>query len=102
MTTPTNDIGVLMCRSLLLPIDMKAPIGPKMFVWGEPVLRRYLTVYDLAQKRIGFSLARQPEQPSGGPLRSIGAPPEGSLLAGAPLPGAVGSRAAAGGEPEVA
>merc|ERR1719262_1002249 len=99
MTTPSN-ASALMCRSLFLPVDMKPPFGPKLFIWGEPVLRRYLTVYDLANKRIGFSLARQTQQPSGGPLRSIGAPPEGSLLAGAPLPGAIGSRVPEA-EPEV-
>jgi len=84
----------LFCRSLLLPIDMKAPLGPKIFVWGEPVLRQYLTVFDLAEKRIGFSLARQPQE-SSNEVRTIGAPQEGSLVAGAPLPGAIGSRASA-------
>lgn len=84
MTTANNGSSMI-CRSLLLPIDMKAPLGPKIFVWGEPVLRRYLTVFDLAEKRVGFSLARQSELQPGGPPRSIGAPPEGSLLAGAPL-----------------
>jgi len=82
----------LICRSLLLPIDMKAPVGPKIFIWGEPVLRRYMTVYDLDKKQIGFSLARQTLLPSGKASSSIGAPPEGSLLAGAPLAGASTSR----------
>merc|ERR1719326_311823 len=84
MTTPSNGSSMV-CRSLLLPIDMRPPLGPKIFVWGEPVLRRYLTVYDLAEKRIGFSLARQSEVPSG-EAPSVGTPPEGSLVAGAPLP----------------
>jgi hypothetical protein len=92
MTTPNNGSS-LVCRSLLLPIDMPAPLGPKVFILGEPFLRRYVTVYDLAEKRVGFALARQPLAPAGGPPRSIGAPPEGSLLAGAPLPGAVGKAA---------
>jgi hypothetical protein len=89
MTNADKTSSSLICRSLLLPVDMAPPLGPKLFIWGEPVLRRYLTVYDLAQKRVGFSLARQPvlaevpQRSSGG---SLGAPPEGSLLAGAPLP----------------
>jgi hypothetical protein len=84
MTSPTNTSS-LICRSLLLPLDLAPPVGPKVFIWGEPVLRRYLSVYDIAEKRIGFALAAdQTEAPSGG-LRSIGAPTEGSLLAGAPL-----------------
>jgi len=91
MTTPNNGSS-LVCRSLLLPTDMPAPVGPKVFIWGEPVLRRYLTVYDLAEKRVGFALARQTVLPAS-QARSIGAPPEGSLLAGAPLAGAAGPRA---------
>lgn len=59
MTTTRNESSYF-CRSLLLPVDMKPPLGPKIFVFGEPFLRRYLTVYDLAEKRIGFSLAREP------------------------------------------
>lgn len=45
------------CQPTIMPIDMAAPIGPKLFIWGEPVLRRYYTVYDAAEKRIGFGLA---------------------------------------------
>lgn len=101
MSTNTSNGSSLICRSLLLPVDMKAPVGPKIFIWGEPVLRRYMTVYDFKEKRIGFSLARQPQLPSsesqgevspgsgsGSSSGSIGMPPQGSLLAGAPLPGA--------------
>jgi len=45
------------CQPTIMPIDMPAPIGPKLFIWGEPVLRKYYTVYDLAKKQIGFGLA---------------------------------------------
>jgi hypothetical protein len=94
--TNANNSTSLVCRSLLLPIDLPPPVGPMAFVWGEPVLRRYLTIYDIAKKQIGFSLAKHAEHVSG-EVKSIGAPAEGSLLAGAPLPGAVtagGSKAA--------
>jgi len=91
MTTPNNGSS-LICRSLLLPIDMAPPLGPKVFILGEPVLRRYLTVFDLAKQRIGFSLASQPP-PTGAAPHAIGTPPEGSLLAGAPLPSASAPRA---------
>lgn len=89
MTNADKTSSSLICRSLLLPVDMAPPLGPKIFIWGEPVLRRYLTVYDLANKKVGFSLARQPEvaktshRSSAG---SVGAPPAGTLVAGAPLP----------------
>lgn len=46
------------CRSLLLPLDLQPPIGPDVFVLGEPVLRKYYTVYDWARQEVGFSLAR--------------------------------------------
>jgi hypothetical protein len=45
------------CKPVLHPLDFPAPIGPKLFIWGEPVLRKYYTVFDMAQKRIGFGLA---------------------------------------------
>merc|ERR1719491_1060824 len=83
--TNATNITKLFCRSLLLPIDMKAPLGPKIFIWGEPVLRRYLTIYDFGRKQIGFALAKQPEEAPEGESSSIGLPEESSLLAGAPL-----------------
>jgi hypothetical protein len=52
----------IFCRSSLLPVDMKEPLGQNVFIWGEPVLRRYYTAYDWGSKRIGFGPARlEPE-----------------------------------------
>jgi len=48
------------CRASLLPVEMGQPLGPKTFVFGEPVLRRHYTAYDWHQQRIGFALALQP------------------------------------------
>jgi hypothetical protein len=45
------------CQPTLLPFDMEAPLGPKLFIWGEPVLRKYYTAYDWQEKRVGFALA---------------------------------------------
>ena len=45
ITPHTEDGWQLFCRSLLLPVDLKPPLGPLVFIWGEPVLRRYYTVY---------------------------------------------------------
>lgn len=45
------------CRPKLMPVNLPAPVGPKLFILGEPVLHRYYTVYDWAQLRVGFSLA---------------------------------------------
>lgn len=74
----------LFCRSLLLPVDMEAPVGPKVFIWGEPVLRRYYTAYDLEKRQIGFSLAADaPEDVRGAP--AVDSPPLGSHISGAPM-----------------
>jgi len=47
------------CKPMLMAMELPAPIGPKLFVLGEPVLRKYYTVYDSdeLQPRIGFGLA---------------------------------------------
>jgi hypothetical protein len=84
MTVPDSDRSQLFCRSLLLPVDHPAPLGPKVFIWGEPLLRRYYTVYDWAQRRVGFSPAAEPAEGAAG-LPAVGAPPAGSLISGAPL-----------------
>jgi len=54
-----NDTDVTRyCRPKLMPVNMPAPVGPKLFILGEPVLHRYYTAYDWAQLRVGFSLAK--------------------------------------------
>eukprot|EP00419_Tripos_fusus_P054169 CAMPEP_0172810438 /NCGR_PEP_ID=MMETSP1075-20121228/8801_1 /TAXON_ID=2916 /ORGANISM="Ceratium fusus, Strain PA161109" /LENGTH=547 /DNA_ID=CAMNT_0013649751 /DNA_START=68 /DNA_END=1711 /DNA_ORIENTATION=+ len=55
-----------MCKPMLMAMDMAEPLGPKLFVLGEPVLRKYYTVYDanLKRPRIGFSKALHTEQPT--------------------------------------
>jgi len=45
------------CRPRLMPVRLPAPLGPKLFILGEPVLHRYYTVYDWGNRRVGFSLA---------------------------------------------
>eukprot|EP00418_Pyrodinium_bahamense_P068501 CAMPEP_0179091262 /NCGR_PEP_ID=MMETSP0796-20121207/41680_1 /TAXON_ID=73915 /ORGANISM="Pyrodinium bahamense, Strain pbaha01" /LENGTH=486 /DNA_ID=CAMNT_0020788849 /DNA_START=58 /DNA_END=1514 /DNA_ORIENTATION=- len=97
MTAPSLTNGWdLFCRSLLLPVDMKPPMGPLVFIWGEPVLRKYLTVYDWTKRQIGFadagtnSFAADPADF----IAAIGAPPSNSLAPGVPL--ASGPKAGAG------
>eukprot|EP00971_Amphidinium_carterae_P119382 2364549-Amphidinium_carterae.1 len=60
MNASTGREMQLMCRGLLLPVDMAAPMQPRTFIWGEPLLRKYYTVYDAANYRIGFASARSP------------------------------------------
>jgi len=45
------------CRPRLMPVNMPAPLGPNLFILGEPVLHRYYTVFDWKGPRIGMGLA---------------------------------------------
>lgn len=46
------------CVPSLMTLDLPEPLGPKLFIMGEPVLRKYYTVYDAHQKLVGFGRAR--------------------------------------------
>lgn len=50
--------GLRSCRPALMPLELPEPLGPKLFIWGEPVLRKYYTVYHWEDKQIGFGLAK--------------------------------------------
>lgn len=45
------------CQPKVMPVNMKKPLGPNLFILGEPVLHRYYTVFDWKEKRVGFGLA---------------------------------------------
>jgi len=45
------------CSPRTMAVRLPEPLGPKLFILGEPVLHRYYTVYDWENKRVGFSLA---------------------------------------------
>jgi cathepsin D len=45
------------CSPRTMPVDMPEPLGPNLFILGEPVLHRYYTVYDWVKLQVGFSLA---------------------------------------------
>jgi cathepsin D len=47
------------CRPRLMPVNLPAPMGPKLFILGEPVLHRYYTVFDWMGPQIGFGLANK-------------------------------------------
>lgn len=76
----------LICRAQLLPVSHGEPLGPKAWILGEPVLRRYYTVFDWAARRVGFGRAaakdakdRSPDDGSGASPRIIGSPTAGAL-----------------------
>jgi len=45
------------CSPRIMPVNLPEPVGPKLFILGEPVLHRYYTVYDWNELQVGFSLA---------------------------------------------
>jgi hypothetical protein len=45
------------CAPRLMPVNLPDPLGPNLFILGEPLLHRYYTVYDWAEKKIGFGLS---------------------------------------------
>merc|ERR1719356_769568 len=45
------------CMPRLMPVNLPAPLGPNLFILGEPLLHRYYTVYDWQAARIGFGYA---------------------------------------------
>jgi len=45
------------CRPRVMPVNLPAPLGPKLFILGEPVLHRYYTAFDWEAQQVGFALA---------------------------------------------
>lgn len=52
-----TDVVLNTCRPTIMPIDLPEPLGPKLFIWGEPVLRKYYTIYNWGTKSVGFGIA---------------------------------------------
>mmetsp|Transcript_2309 Transcript_2309/g.5290 ORF Transcript_2309/g.5290 Transcript_2309/m.5290 type:complete len:462 (+) Transcript_2309:29-1414(+) len=67
----------LICRASLLPVEEGGSLSSKTWILGEPVLRKYYTLYDWREKRIGFAQAVQPKPTPGAQRRHriVGAPP---------------------------
>eukprot|EP00928_Gymnodinium_smaydae_P072831 TRINITY_DN56121_c0_g1_i1.p1 TRINITY_DN56121_c0_g1~~TRINITY_DN56121_c0_g1_i1.p1 ORF type:complete len:405 (-),score=88.12 TRINITY_DN56121_c0_g1_i1:109-1323(-) len=45
------------CRLSFMDLDVPPPLGP-IFVFGIPFLQKFYSVYDFANKRVGFALAK--------------------------------------------
>mmetsp|Transcript_104993 Transcript_104993/g.203298 ORF Transcript_104993/g.203298 Transcript_104993/m.203298 type:complete len:483 (+) Transcript_104993:87-1535(+) len=52
-----NNEATKTCTPRLMPVNLPAPLGPKLFILGEPILSRYYTVFDWQAKQIGFGLS---------------------------------------------
>lgn len=49
------------CDVSLMPLDVPPPKGP-LFVFGIPFLQKFYTVYDQANRRVGFGVAKHAHQ----------------------------------------
>lgn len=49
------------CSFSLMALDVPPPKGP-LFIFGDPFLRRFVTIYDRSGPRVGFAMAKQPGQ----------------------------------------
>lgn len=45
------------CSFSLMPLDVPPPRGP-LFIFGDPFLRRFVTIYDKATPAVGFAVAK--------------------------------------------
>jgi hypothetical protein len=45
------------CQPRFASVALPAPLGPNIFILGEPALHRYYTVYDVLETRVGFAIA---------------------------------------------
>jgi hypothetical protein len=52
------------CQVAFMSLDVPPPKGP-LFVFGIPFLQKYLTAYDVANKKVGFAVAKHAEQTDG-------------------------------------
>lgn len=51
------------CSVALMTLDIPPPKGP-LFIFGDPFLRKYYTVYDRENLKVGFALAAHPKAPT--------------------------------------
>mmetsp|Transcript_13598 Transcript_13598/g.29949 ORF Transcript_13598/g.29949 Transcript_13598/m.29949 type:complete len:518 (+) Transcript_13598:38-1591(+) len=76
------------CSLALMTLDVPPPKGP-LFIFGDPFLRRFLTVYDRDGPRVGFAVAKH-----------SGLSPEDAARLLTPLPNSTDATGNPGGQPE--
>jgi len=52
------------CSTALMTLDVPPPKGP-LFIFGDPFLRRFVTIYDMDGPSVGFAVAKHSDVTSG-------------------------------------
>ena len=58
------------CKPMLMVMDLPEPLGPKLFILGEPILKKFYTIYDAEARRVGFGHARHSPRPTPTPKKA--------------------------------
>jgi len=53
----SDDNANRQCTPRVTRVNLPEPLGPKLFILGEPILHRYYTVYDWVNLQVGFGLS---------------------------------------------
>lgn len=64
-----------------MAVKIPAPVGPKLWILGEPILHKYYSVFDWEAPRVGFAVAKNAKYERGGLLKP-GQDPKGELPPG--------------------
>jgi len=79
------------CSFSLMALDVPPPKGP-LFIFGDPFLRRFVTIFDRTGPRVGFAVAKHSDDNTspnelishvGAASSDAGSPPQGGEQAGA-------------------
>merc|ERR1740129_1905403 len=64
--SPDPEAGTVQrhCRPRLMPVSLAPPLGPHLFILGEPVLHRYYTIFDWAVPQVGFAVSKNSQEAS--------------------------------------
>lgn len=74
------------CSISMMTLDVPPPKGP-LFIFGDPFLRRFLTIYDRDGPKVGFAVAQHNDNVAGDAERLIATTTAGSAsTASAPAP----------------
>merc|ERR1719446_954334 len=72
------------CSFSLMSLDVPPPKGP-LFIFGDPFLRRFVTIFDRTAPRVGFAVAKHSDD-QGAPSETISSVGKTVGQAGTPPP----------------